>query len=109
MEEVGRRPPGSFLRMVKKPRKTLPRVSPVSCKGTELSPPSALRPHRHGQHKTWHWEHGEPKPKAQFPAPLQGALLVTQHLMDVQGDPKEEPREFRQEESGAAVCVCVQP
>lgn len=42
MEEVGRRPPGSFLRMVKKPRKTLPRVSPVSCKGTELAPPSAL-------------------------------------------------------------------
>lgn len=32
MEEVGRRPPGSRLRMVKKPRRTLPRVSPVSCK-----------------------------------------------------------------------------
>lgn len=41
MEEVGRRPPGSFLRMVKKPRSTLPRVSPVSWNRAERHHPRA--------------------------------------------------------------------
>ena len=31
MDDVGRRPTGSFLRMLKKPFNTLPIVSPVSC------------------------------------------------------------------------------